>query len=174
MGGNRLQIKAEDRLLGDVETSLKNLANLGSTNVGPRKSLKSKQELLQILIDNERMRLRVWLFPLEGDRKSYMSSFGGKSQPDVSILSPLLFCSELMQETKAVGSLLRIAWNEDPRLALQIVCRFPSQKIRNDVRWLLLNFPEKAMDVPESLEVMLGLSLPSDISFQLKVRVPSF
>lgn len=86
MGGNRLQMKAEDRLLGDVEASLKNLANLGSTNVGPRKSLKSKQELLQILIENERMRLRVWLFPLEQDRKGYMSTFGGKSQPEVSSL----------------------------------------------------------------------------------------
>jgi phosphatidylinositol 4-kinase len=118
------------------------------------------------------MRIRVWLFPLEQERKGYMSSFGGKSQPDVSNFHHQSFCFKLTRRTKAVGSLLRIAWNEDPRLALQIAARFPTQKIRNDVRWLLLNFPEQAMDVPESLEVMLGSTLPSDISFQLKVRVP--
>ncbi|KAH8698261.1 putative phosphatidylinositol 4-kinase [Talaromyces proteolyticus] len=150
LGGNRLQMKAEDRVLGDLELALKSLANLGSVNTGPRKSLRSKQELLQILIENERMRLKVWLFPLEQERKNHITGFGGKSQPEV------------------VGSLLQIAWNENPSLAIQIATRFPSQKVQHEVRWLLLNFPEKALDAPESLEIMLGTALPSDISFQLK------
>jgi hypothetical protein len=45
--------------------------------------------------------------------------------------------------------------------------------MKNDIRWLLLNFPEKALDEPSSLEVVLGAELPSDVSFQLKVRLSS-
>jgi phosphatidylinositol 4-kinase len=64
---------------------------------------------------------------------------------------------------------LRTAWAENASLAIQICTRFPSQKINNDVRWLLLNFPEKAMEVPESVEMMFGSSLPADVTHQLKV-----
>jgi phosphatidylinositol 4-kinase len=82
------------------------------------------------------------------------------------------FLRETNKSLKGVPSLLRIAWAESPSLALQIAARFPSEKIRNDVRWLLLNFPEKALNEPESLEIMFGSSLPPDISFQLKVCSP--
>lgn len=43
--------------------------------------------------------------------------------------------------------------------------------MKNDIRSLLLDFPEKALDEPSSLELMLGAALPSDVSFQLKVRL---
>jgi phosphatidylinositol 4-kinase len=55
-------------------------------------------------------------------------------------------------------------------LAIQLAARFPSPKLKNDVRWLLLNFPEKVIEEASSLEIMFGTSLPSDVSFQLKVR----
>lgn len=42
-------------------------------------------------------------------------------------------------------------------------------KMKNDIRWLLLNFPEKALEEPSGLEIMFGIALPADISFQLKV-----
>ncbi|OKL61261.1 hypothetical protein UA08_03926 [Talaromyces atroroseus] len=149
-GGNRLQMKAEDKLLKDVEDALKHTASICSSAVGYRQSLRNKQELLQILIENERTRLKVWLFPLEQERKHYISGLGAKHQ------------------SEAIDQLLRTAWGESASLAIQMCSRFPSQKIHNDVRWLLLNFPEKAIDVPESLEMMFGSSLPSDVSFQLK------
>lgn len=66
---------------------------------------------------------------------------------------------------------MKLAWAESASLALQLVSRFPSEKVRHDVRSLLLNFPEKAIDQEASLEIMLGPSLPSDVSFQLKVCV---
>lgn len=56
---------------------------------------------------------------------------------------------------------------------MQLATRFPSSKLQNDVRWLLLNFPDKAMNEPDAIEVLLGVSLPQDISFQLKVRLLS-
>jgi phosphatidylinositol 4-kinase A len=60
---------------------------------------------------------------------------------------------------------------ESPSLAIQLSRRFHSPRLTSDVRWLLLNFPEKAIGEPEALEVLLGPSLPTDVSFQLKVRI---
>lgn len=34
----------------------------------------------------------------------------------------------------------------------------------------MLNFPHKVLDVPDALEILLDNQLPSDVSFQLKVR----
>ena len=73
-GGNRLQIKAESQLLGDVELALKGIAHLGSTTKGSLKSLKPKEDLLLMLIESERLRLDVWLFPLDQDRKHHFSA----------------------------------------------------------------------------------------------------
>lgn len=94
-GGNRLQIKAEDRLLQDVASSLASVAHVGANSVGVYKSLQSKQDLLQTLIENERSRLRVWLYPLGQERKSIMPGFGTKANYDVSS-SATLFGGMLM------------------------------------------------------------------------------
>lgn len=81
-GGNRLQIKAEDKVLNDVILALRSVAPIGASGSGPYKSLQAKQDLLQILLENERSRLRVWLFPLEQERKHFISNFG-KSNTEV-------------------------------------------------------------------------------------------
>jgi phosphatidylinositol 4-kinase len=70
-------MKAEDNVLNDVDLALKSVSNIGSTALGALKPLKSKQDLVHILLDNERGRLKVWLFPLDHERKSYISGFGG-------------------------------------------------------------------------------------------------
>lgn len=44
--------------------------------------------------------------------------------------------------------------------------------MQSDVRWLILNFPEKAIPEASALEIMFESSLPSDVNFQLKVRFP--
>ncbi|KAL4891378.1 hypothetical protein BDV59DRAFT_68911 [Aspergillus ambiguus] len=150
-GGNRLQIKAEDKILSDVVLALSRVSGIASQNRGPYKSLQGKQDLLHALIENERSRLKVWLYPLEPDRKHYMSHPSGNRNL-----------------TEEVASLLWLAWAESPGLAIQLAARFPSPKLKNDVRWLLLNFPEKVMEEASSLEIMFGTSLPSDVSFQLK------
>lgn len=43
--------------------------------------------------------------------------------------------------------------------------------MQNDVRWLILNYPEKAIPEASALEIMFDSSLPSDVNFQLKVSV---
>ena len=65
--------------------------------------------------------------------------------------------------------MLWLAWEENPGLAIQLASRLPSAKLRNDIRWLLINFPEKALDEPDGLEIMFGSALPGDVSTQLKV-----
>ncbi|KAJ5664754.1 hypothetical protein N7462_011567 [Penicillium macrosclerotiorum] len=149
-GGNRLQIKAEDKILGDVLSTLRTVADIAAQTQGSFKSLQSKQDLVQILIENERSRLRVWLFPLEPERKHHMPSLGGKNP------------------TEGIASFLRLAWAESPGLAIQLAARFPSAKMQTDIRWLILNFPEKALQEPSALDIMFESSLPSDVNFQLK------
>jgi phosphatidylinositol 4-kinase len=67
--------------------------------------------------------------------------------------------------------MLRIAWAESPGLAIQLATRFSTAKLSNDIRNLLLSFPEKAIDEPGSLEILFGSALPSDVSSQLKVSL---
>lgn len=149
-GGNRLQIKAEDKILGDVQSILRSVAQVATQNQGPYKSLQAKQDLVQILLENERSRLRVWLFPLESERKHHMPSFGGRNSAE------------------SIVSFLRLAWAESPGLAIQLAARFPSAKMQADVRWLILNFPYKVVGEPSALEIMFDASLPSDVNSQLK------
>ncbi|BCR87686.1 1-phosphatidylinositol 4-kinase STT4 [Aspergillus chevalieri] len=150
-GGNRLQLKAEDKILDDVASALKNVAGIAGQTHGPYKSLHAKQELLQMFIENERSRLKVWLYPLEPERKHFMGpASGGKN---------------LAEEA---ASLLWLAWEENPGLAIQLATRLSSAKLRSDIRWLLLNFSEKALDEANGLEIMFGSSLPPDVSSQLK------
>ncbi|KAJ5097583.1 hypothetical protein N7456_008304 [Penicillium angulare] len=149
-GGNRLQIKAEDKILEDVLSTLRSVADIAVQSFGAYKSLQAKQELTQLLIENEKSRLRVWLFPLDPERKHHMPSLGGKPTTD------------------GVASFLRLAWSESPGLAIQLASRFPSAKMQNDVRWLILNHPEKAVPEASALDIMFESSLPSDVNFQLK------
>ena len=72
---------------------------------------------------------------------------------------------------KAVlSSVLTTAWIEHPGLAIQLTTRFASLKLASDVRSLLLRFPERALGEPDALQILIGASLPTDVSFQLKVN----
>lgn len=146
-GGNRLQIKSEDKILGDVMTLLRGVANIAVNGRGSYKSLQAKQDLVQIFVENERSRLRVWLFPLEPEKKH---SSGSKN-------------------AEGLASFIRVAWAESPGLAIQLAARFPSAKLQTEVRGLILNFPEKVIGEPTALEIMFDSSLASDVNFQLKV-----
>jgi phosphatidylinositol 4-kinase len=88
-------MKAEDKILSDVELALESVAQIGAGNVGSRKSLKPKHDLARILLASERSRLKVWLFPLEQEKRHYISSGSGHApNPDVCYTFPQrpLFC----------------------------------------------------------------------------------
>ncbi|RAL06281.1 1-phosphatidylinositol 4-kinase STT4 [Aspergillus ibericus CBS 121593] len=150
-GGNRLQIKAEDRILNDVASALADVAGIACHIRSSPKTLQAKQELLQLLLEDERSRLRVWLYPLEADRKHHMPQ-----------------SAAVRSFTEDATNLLRLAWAEAPGLAIHLSTRFPSAKLKNDIRWLVLNFPDKAIDESSALETLFGSTLPADVHTQLK------
>lgn len=84
----------------------------------------------------------------------------------------MLTDTDLSKNTLA--PLVRTAWAESPSLAIQLTTRFQYPRILKEVRWLLLNFPSKAVSEPEALPILLGDALPEDVSFQLKVCFISY
>jgi len=63
-----------------------------------------------------------------------------------------------------------MAWSESPSLAIELVNRFSMASVHQEVRWLLLNFPARAISNADALPILFGGELPSDVRFQLKVR----
>lgn len=66
--------------------------------------------------------------------------------------------------------MLRTAWVENPALAIELLARFRSPTLFQEVRGLLLEFPQEVIGEPEALHIILGDMLPSDVASQLKVR----
>ncbi|KAI6798660.1 phosphatidylinositol 3 [Hortaea werneckii] len=144
-GSNRLQVKAEVKILLDVTSTLQTLANVGARSSGPLASLQSKQELLVQLIQQEIGRLTVWITPLLQESR-------GSDTKDANFFS-----------------LLDTAWQEDPRIVVQLAARFPSSsRLHQDIRKHLMRQPERAVHEPDALYLMLGSSLPTDVKAQLK------
>ena len=159
--------------MADVNTALRSVASVFAQPLGTLQSLSAKQELLSSLMENEQMRLVVWLYPLDHERRHlFFSGNSGKTPTEVShdwkLLQPLIKASDrLLQAT--LSAALKTAWAENPRLAVQLASRFASPKLANEVRSLLLRHPERAIDEPDALQILIGASLPTDMSFQLKV-----
>ena len=128
----------------DVMASLQSAKQMGMSTSANRRSLVQKQELLEVLIANEINRLNVWLHPMDG-------SSGHHALPEANL-----------------ANLVRVAWTEDTRLAVHLATRFPLEQVRRDVRFLILNFPDKVLSEADAIEVLLGETLPQDVSFQLK------
>ncbi|KAH7034920.1 phosphatidylinositol 3 [Microdochium trichocladiopsis] len=149
-GSNLLQLKTEVRLISDVMQGLKAVAQISGQTSGNYKSIGQKEALLEILLQSEQARLGVWIRPTHEDRHQ---------RPEIM--------NKHGRET-SLKPLVRVAWNEDPSLAIELVNRFPLPSVHHDVRWLLLNFPAKAMHDPEALPILLGSELPHDVRFQLK------
>jgi phosphatidylinositol 4-kinase len=154
-GGNRLQIKAEYFLLGDLQAALEKVAHIGRDTISSRKSLQSKQDLLSILLASEQTRLIVWLYPLDSDKRAAQHAVHYPKLPTDFLVS--------------TG--LKTAWNENPAIAVQLAHRFPSPQLSGALRFYLLSFPEKVLGNCDALEMLMGPSLPPDVTFQLKVTL---
>lgn len=166
-GSNRLQIKAESRLLADVDSALRAVASIGARGIGPLMPLSQRQDLLHLLLENEQVRLVVWLYPLDHERRHIFSAgHAGKTQ---EVCMRPLMVKHIDTLQSHLLALLNTAWAEDASLAVQLVTRFQSLRLTNDVRRLLLMYPEKALAEPDALQIILGPSLPSDVNSQLKV-----
>ena len=71
--------------MADIEAALRSVASIGSKGMGALQSLTPKHDLLLLLLENEQMRLVVWLHPLDHEPKHiFSSSHPGHSPPEVS------------------------------------------------------------------------------------------
>ena len=71
--------------MADVEAALRAVASIGSKGIGALQSLTTKHDLLLLLLENEQMRLVVWLYPLDHERRHFFSSnHPSHSPPEVS------------------------------------------------------------------------------------------
>ena len=170
-GGNRLQIKAETRLMEDVDVALRAVSSTGLVTIGTLRSLGSKQELLLALLDNEQMRLEVWLYPLDHERRHLFPSLHfRKPNSEVSEQSQHLFECKAHGLQGIYSSHLQTAWLEHPGLAIQLSARFQSAQLRDEVRSLLSSSPERALDEPDGLQILLGSNLGIVPTHNLKVN----
>jgi phosphatidylinositol 4-kinase len=151
-GGNRLQIKAEVRLMADVEAALNAVTSIGSSSTKTLLALETKQDLLIRLLEHEHTRLQVWLFPTDQAKRRLFS----------------LHRSEKHMQAPIPSQLLKIAWTESPALAVQVAARFSTPILMQELRQMLLSSPQAAMGVPDSLQILLENGLARDVTFQLK------
>ncbi|KAF4122500.1 phosphatidylinositol 4-kinase A [Geosmithia morbida] len=153
-GSNLLQLKTEIRLMSDVLLALQMVNLIGGGGVGPAtKSLQAKEQLLQLLLESEQIRLSVWANPLNGPLSQQLSV---PTTPKSSMEA-------------ALAPLVRTAWALDPAIAVELVTRFQSARLHKDVRFLLMTMPEKAISLPEALPIIFaGGQLPSDATPMLK------
>ena len=82
---------------------------------------------------------------------------------------PPCVTSSNSQIQATLSTVLKAAWTENPRLAVQLTSRFTSARLATEVRSLFLRYPERAIEEPDTLQILIGASLPTDLSFQLKV-----
>lgn len=151
-GGNRVLLKAETRLLSDVAIGFKSVEFIGSKDPISLKRLQDKEELLLALLENEQSRLKVWLYPL------------------ADVQDPQVHNVQLSEPPEAILiRLVKTAWTISSSLAVYLTTRFQSLRLHREVRNLLLNFPAKALEEPEALNILIGTALPTDVTWQLKV-----
>jgi phosphatidylinositol 4-kinase len=151
-GSNRLQMRAEKKLLNDVSALVESVSQTGAAPAKALPPLRQKTALLLQLISHEIGRLTVWIAPLAQESKSVAPGH-----------------TELNSQETAMSSLLQTAWDEDPRIAVQITKRYsPTSKLVQDVRRFLLREPQKAVHEPDALYILLGSSLPTDVKSQLR------
>jgi phosphatidylinositol 4-kinase len=151
-GSSVLQLKTEVHLLADVIAALNAVAAIGANTVGNIKSLRSKEQLLHALLENEQTRLMVWINPLN------------KPTVQVGVSNPPKPVTEA-----ALLPLVRTAWWQDPGIAIELATRFKFPRLLRDIRFLLLTMPEKAVFEAEALPLMFGGHLPDDVLPQLRV-----
>ncbi|TQV95772.1 hypothetical protein V2A60_000947 [Cordyceps javanica] len=150
-GSNMLSLKTEIRLLSDIIASLNLVAHIGSHTVGNVTSLQTKDALLKLLLEHEQSRLVVWANPRNLAGSQFPSHYPSKHATENALLP-----------------LVRTAWYQDPAIAVELATRFHYPRLRSDVRRLILTSPEKVIDEPEAIPLLIGSQLPDDVKSQLK------
>lgn len=141
-GNNRIQLITDAHLLASLAASIDRDPETGQ-------DIRDIKRLLQILLKDETFRVHTWLSPLAADPH----------------IGPVI-----LEETSWLTA-VRVAWNVDPYLAVNLSERFISVAMMKEIRRLVMANPEDVIESPLAAQIMLGDSLAPDLGFQL--RVPS-
>ncbi|KAK0760056.1 hypothetical protein N5P37_007135 [Trichoderma harzianum] len=150
-GSNLVQLKTEFRLISDVLAAMKVVAPIGANTSGVN-SLRSNEQLLQLLLENEQSRLAVWTSPVTQHHAHLTLHHNPSKAATEAALLPLI----------------PTAWFQDPAIAIELATRFHYPRLAREIRSLVLAMPEKAISEPEAIPLMLGGHLPEDVTSQLK------
>ena len=143
-GDDAQLVQADVTQLTQVLEIMKMTNHIGIKATRIRRRLQPKQELLRLLVENERNRLMVWMSPLERE--------SGEQVAKETISPPLVSA----------------AWSTDPGIAVQLATRFHSEPLHQAIRWQIVNFPEEAVEEADALDILLGPSMPVDVTSHLK------
>ncbi|RFU75600.1 phosphatidylinositol 4-kinase [Trichoderma arundinaceum] len=151
-GSNLVQLKTEFRLISDVLSAMKVVSVIGANAAVGVNSFAAKEQLLQLLLENEQSRLTVWISPLNQHHAHLTIHHNASKAATEAALLPLV----------------RTAWWQDPAIAIELATRFHFPRLTREIRLLLLAMPERAISEPEALSLILGGHLPEDVTSQLK------
>ncbi|TFK54620.1 hypothetical protein OE88DRAFT_1653021 [Heliocybe sulcata] len=164
-GADRVQLDAEIKLLSEFLSYLQTdsvrasyqTSSLGASYSGARSSqygarLKSLNEALRLLVENELFRLTVWANPCKEVRRGmdHISSIE-RSLSDVSW-----------------ANVVRATWQIDPAIAVHLAERFRYPALHNEIRKLVRSNTPEVLDVPEALQFLVSDKLDAGVRRDLK------
>ena len=97
--------------MADVNIALRVGAQVGSKSEGNMQGLGLKEELLHVLLENEQMRLVVWLFPLDHEKRHVFPSHSGRTMQDVGDYTPISSFAMLTDDSYRHLSSKPHGWN---------------------------------------------------------------
>src|SRR5579859_2409316 len=118
-GNNRIQLITDAHLLASLAAAIDRDPETGQ-------DIRDIKRLLQILLKDESFRVHTWLSPLAAD-------------PHVGPV--------FLEET-SWPTAVRVAWNVDPYLAVNLSERFVSVAMMKDIRRLIMANPEDVIESP--------------------------
>ncbi|TIC01454.1 kinase-like protein [Wallemia mellicola] len=149
-GGNRLQIKSDIQCLNAF---LLNIKSSGSLSTSMDNTYKERIKLLEVLLDNEVNKLKVWLDPLnDAERGGYL---------------PSLMHNATISEHEW-HKYINIAWAHSTELLMGLASRFKSPTITRELKKLARHFTNSFIDIPEALEHFLNGGLQELSSTSLR------
>ncbi|KAJ9125427.1 hypothetical protein QFC22_000388 [Naganishia vaughanmartiniae] len=166
-GSNRIQLGAEIKLLEEVYTAVEHdrirahhrLSSLpqseGISRASGRVSLRDyasknteRTQLLNLLLENEISRLRVWMNVTSDPARDLPSGVRSSLESTVS--------------NDAWPRMVRAAWHIDPAIAVHMGERFKIPHVHSEITRIIKLAPRAAIEVPEALQYLLGIELQRD------------
>ncbi|GLB34718.1 putative PI3 PI4-kinase family protein [Lyophyllum shimeji] len=164
-GANRVQVDADVKVLAEFLSCLQTDTIRGTTEVSSLSSaqlpargtyytnrLRSINQPLRLLTENEMSRLVVWGNPTNDPRR------GGDH---------IGTAASMMLEA-SWPSVLRTVWQIDAAIVVHLPERFKSPLVRNEVLKMVRSSPLEVLDVPEALLYFVGERLDPNIRRDLK------